>query len=140
MLKIGELATLSGLNASKIRYFEKQGLLTVGQRQANGYRVYPDDTLDLLNIIIQAQEVGFSLNELKGLLPNFRDKGESHHGALIEALEDKLKSLSQVQSKIEENKASINAILSTLKADSLGDDCIENARQLLNSMPHHVLI
>ncbi len=60
-MKIGELAQLSGLNASRIRFYEAQGLIRQVERRANGYRHYPDQALQTLKIIICAQQAGFSL-------------------------------------------------------------------------------
>ncbi|MGH8410398.1 MAG: MerR family DNA-binding transcriptional regulator, partial [Pseudomonas sp.] len=42
-MNIGELAERSGLAASKIRFYEAQGLIQV-ERQGNGYRRYPMQT------------------------------------------------------------------------------------------------
>ena len=50
-MKIGELARLSGVAASRIRFYEASGLLQPAQRQANGYREYAPDTLTRLEII-----------------------------------------------------------------------------------------
>lgn len=44
-MKIGELAKRSGLAASRIRFYEKIGLLKTVKRSANGYRSYPPETL-----------------------------------------------------------------------------------------------
>ena len=46
-MKIGELPRLTGLAASRIRFYEDAGLL-VAQRQANGYRDYPEQAVLLL--------------------------------------------------------------------------------------------
>lgn len=37
-MKIGELAERTGLNPSRIRFYESIGLLKMVGRQANGYR------------------------------------------------------------------------------------------------------
>lgn len=58
-MKIGELARRTGLAASRIRFYEEAGLLVV-QRQANGYRDYPEQAVLLLELITGAQRAGFS--------------------------------------------------------------------------------
>ena len=50
-MKIGELAERSGIPASTIRYYEREGLLPKAQRGANGYRVYQASALDRLDLI-----------------------------------------------------------------------------------------
>ncbi|MEL0028176.1 MAG: MerR family DNA-binding transcriptional regulator, partial [Perlucidibaca sp.] len=39
-MNIGELATLTGLTRSRIRFYESKGLLTTVERADNGYRSY----------------------------------------------------------------------------------------------------
>ncbi|MDV6935637.1 MerR family DNA-binding transcriptional regulator, partial [Pseudomonas aeruginosa] len=43
-MKIGELAKLTGLATSRIRFYEASGLIR-SQRKANGYRDYAADTV-----------------------------------------------------------------------------------------------
>ncbi len=40
VVNIGELARRTGMSASTIRFYEKQGLLKAVERRPNGYRVY----------------------------------------------------------------------------------------------------
>jgi MerR family redox-sensitive transcriptional activator SoxR len=70
-MKIGELATRAGLNASAIRYYEKIGLLSLPDR-VNGQRRYPADALDRLQLIRFAGEMDFTLAEIKLFLNGFR--------------------------------------------------------------------
>jgi len=59
-MKIGELAQRTGLAPSRIRFYERVDLLTV-ERQANGYRSYPEEAVLTLRLIATAQKAGFSL-------------------------------------------------------------------------------
>jgi MerR family redox-sensitive transcriptional activator SoxR len=63
-LSIGELAQRAGLRASAIRYYESIGLLPPAARQG-GRRVYDGQALERLRRIALAQQVGFSLDEVK---------------------------------------------------------------------------
>jgi MerR family transcriptional regulator, redox-sensitive transcriptional activator SoxR len=71
-VKIGELATRSGLNASAIRYYEKLGLLAPPFR-AGGQRRYSDDALHRVLLIRFAGEMDFSLDEIKLFLSGLPD-------------------------------------------------------------------
>ncbi len=42
-MNIGTLAKRSGLTPSRIRYYERAGILKTVQRKANGYRSYPEE-------------------------------------------------------------------------------------------------
>lgn len=63
-MKIGELARRVGVAPSKIRFLEERGVLRA-DRLANGYRDYGEDALTTLQIILQAQSVGFTLKEIE---------------------------------------------------------------------------
>jgi MerR family redox-sensitive transcriptional activator SoxR len=71
-MKIGELATHSGLNASAIRYYEQIGLLAPPQR-TSGQRRYATDALNRVLLIRFASEMGFTLGEIKLFLNGLRD-------------------------------------------------------------------
>ena len=67
-LTIGRLARLAGVNLETIRYYEREGLLKKPPRTAAGYRLFPSDSAQRLRFIKRAQEIGFSLNEIRELL------------------------------------------------------------------------
>ena len=69
-MTIGELASLSGLRPSAIRFYEKSGLLHAAARR-NGRRVYSSESADRLFLINFAKDTGFSLPEIKCLLHGF---------------------------------------------------------------------
>ena len=71
-MKIGELATRAGLNASAIRYYEKLGLLAAPQR-TGGQRRYPSDALSRVLLIRFATDMGFTLGEIKLFLNGLRE-------------------------------------------------------------------
>ena len=67
-MKISELATLSGLTTSRIRFYEQQGLIAKAARAANGYRDYQQEALASLQFIQLGQSLGFTLDEIKPLV------------------------------------------------------------------------
>ena len=67
-LKIGEVAERGGVNLQTIRYYEREGLLSKPPRLASGYRAFPDSAVRRVRFIKRAQELGFSLGEIKELL------------------------------------------------------------------------
>ena len=71
-MKIGDLASRAGLNASALRYYEKMGLLASPYR-TGGQRRYPGDALDRVLLIRFASEMGFTLGEIKLFLHGLRD-------------------------------------------------------------------
>ena len=69
-MTIGELAALSNLKPSAIRFYEKTGLLPAPARK-NGRRVYSSEAANRLTLIAFAKDTGFSLPEIKLLLHGF---------------------------------------------------------------------
>jgi MerR family copper efflux transcriptional regulator len=72
MLKIGDVAKLSGIGIEALRFYEKSGLIERPPRTQSGYRMYGRDVLDRLDFIKQAQALGFSLDEIKRVVEDAR--------------------------------------------------------------------
>lgn len=66
-LRIGEVAVRSEVSIDSVRYYEKRKLLPRASRSGNGYRLFPADTVERIKFIKQAQEMGFSLMEIRQL-------------------------------------------------------------------------
>ncbi len=64
----GELAKQIGVNSATVRYYEKIGLLPEPPRSNAGYRIFSEESINRIRFIKQAQELGFSLKEIKELL------------------------------------------------------------------------
>lgn len=64
----GQLAREAAVNLETVRYYERRGLLPKPPRTASGYRLFPADTTQRLRFIKRAQELGFSLTEIRELL------------------------------------------------------------------------
>ncbi len=66
-LTIGEVADQSGLAASALRFYEREGLIPKANRSA-GKRVWSGDVLDRLALIDVAKSAGFTVAEIKMLI------------------------------------------------------------------------
>ena len=67
-LSIGALSKQSGVNIETVRYYEKIGIMPAPARSAGGYRVYTSEHLKRLGFVRRGRQLGFSLDELRGLL------------------------------------------------------------------------
>lgn len=66
-LTIGKLAKNSGVGVETVRFYQKKGLIR--EPKANGaYRTYSEEDALKIVFIKKAQELGFTLNEVKELL------------------------------------------------------------------------
>ena len=67
-LRIGEIAQRAGVSVDTIRYYERLKLLPRAPRSQGGYRLFALEDVDRVRFIRQAQDLGFSLNEIRMLM------------------------------------------------------------------------
>jgi MerR family mercuric resistance operon transcriptional regulator len=67
-MTIGRLAKAAGVNVETIRYYQRRGLIAEPQKPLGGQRRYPESALDALAFVRRAQQMGFSLDEVKALM------------------------------------------------------------------------
>src|ERR1700730_15688831 len=76
-LQIGQVAQKTGLSVDAIRFYEKSGLLPCPARTEGGYRLYQEREVADLEFIQRAQQLGFSLNEIRELFSIQRHPNEA---------------------------------------------------------------
>ena len=97
-LRSGELARAAGISTDTLRHYEKLGVLAKAPRTPSGYRVYPPDSPERVNMIRHALRLGFTLAELAEVL-HARNRGGTPCKRVFGMLEDKL---IQLETYIEE--------------------------------------
>lgn len=85
-LTIGYLARFAGVNVETVRYYQRIGLIVEPPKPINGYRHYPAGVVNQLKFIKRAQQLGFSLREIGGLL----ELGDGHCADVRMRAEEKL--------------------------------------------------
>ena len=116
-LRRSDLAQATGCNLETIRYYEGVDLLPAPARTAAGHRVYGEKDVGRLKFIMRARELGFSLENIRGLL----GLGD---GALRSCAEVKDRTelhLADVRTKIADLQR-IEAVLSGTAALCTGED------------------
>ncbi len=102
-MSIGALSKESGVGIETIRYYERIGLLTPQERKASGYRVFNSDSFKTLRFLKHAQELGFSLAEIKDLLRLRANKEsrcedvQARASKHLQDVEEKIKKLGSIQ-------------------------------------------
>jgi DNA-binding transcriptional MerR regulator len=132
-MKIGELAKLSGLTASRIRFYEASGLIQAVDRKANGYRDYSPDAVAILDIIASAQGAGFTLDEIRGLLPT-GSKGGWHHEDLVAAIQRKIVDIEVMQKRLDATKTQLRTALETIQNRPEDLNCVDRAKWVLERL------
>ncbi|MFI8222329.1 MerR family transcriptional regulator [Pseudomonas sp. NPDC085632] len=131
-MKIGELAKISGLAPSRIRFYEASGLIKSVGRKANGYRDYAPETEWILQIITGAQSAGFSLEEIRQLLPvNAQDW---QHEEMLVGLKRKVEEIEILQQRLAHNKAQLLRVIHGIESKPADVGCADNAQLLINQM------
>ncbi len=98
---IGEVARQTGLSIHAIRFYEGEGLIPGAPRTESGYRLYSERSIEELKFLKKAQELGFSLKEIRELLV-LRDRSTDACSHVKSLLEEKL---ARVRSKLRELQA-----------------------------------
>ncbi|WP_306141533.1 MerR family transcriptional regulator [Roseibium sp. MMSF_3412] len=107
-MKIGELAKAAGVATSRIRFYEKHGLMPQTVRQENGYRDYPEAMISRLHTITMSKALGFSLAEIKRFLPDdpsdVMERAEviSNLEAKLQDIEQRIKDLKSMRKNVKD--------------------------------------
>lgn len=104
----GEIAKIANINPETLRFYEKSNLLTLPDRAENGYRQYPENVLIQLELIKNAKEAGFTLNQIKELFTlaendtiSITDITSAVDGKIKE-IDAKMKNLKKLKKSLEE--------------------------------------
>jgi len=124
---IGKAAKLAGVSVDTIRFYQKLGLIKSAGRSAGGYRLFDGEQIRDLTFVRHAQELGFSLSEVKELVA-LRQK---HHACSevqsllkrkLENVREKINSLSRLEAELAEALCNCNREL-RLKQEIKHEDC-----------------
>jgi DNA-binding transcriptional MerR regulator len=129
-MRIGELAKRSGLAASRIRFYEASGLIKSVERTSNGYRDYAPDAEWLLEMITSAQSAGFSLEEIRHLLPLAQQGWQ--HDTLLDGIKRKVAEIEALQARLEQNKARLQAVIHGMENGPAGMTCEDRAKWVMD--------
>jgi DNA-binding transcriptional MerR regulator len=67
-LKIGELASMTGITVRTLHYYDEVGLLKPSKITETGHRLYDIQSVTTLYQIISLKDMGFNLDEIKDLI------------------------------------------------------------------------
>ncbi len=113
-VRIGQVAQETGLSIDTIRFYEKQGLLKQSARTEGGFRLFGSSEIEALRFVRKAQELGFSLSEIRELLILRADQipACSH---VEELLEQKLIGVKQKIAELQRMEHTLKAALRKCK-------------------------
>lgn len=116
-MRRADLAQTTGCNLETIRYYETTGILPPPARTHAGHRTYGAADVLRLSFVIRARELGFSLDDIRGLL----GLGDGALRTCAEVQEKTRVHLSDVRTRIADLQR-IEAELSRTAASCSGDN------------------
>lgn len=109
-LRSGELARLTGVSADTLRHYEKLGILATSQRTTGGYRMFPRNAVERVQLAQRALQLGFSLHELSEIL-RVRDNGGAPCHRVLNLTEEKLQSLDQQIGQLQKTRTHMRKLV-----------------------------
>jgi DNA-binding transcriptional MerR regulator len=92
LLQIGDVAHETGLSVDTIRFYERERLLPAAARSSGGFRLFSRSDVAELAFIRNAQELGFSLQEIRDLV-TLKNTRHPNCGQMEKMLEHKISSV-----------------------------------------------
>lgn len=107
LMTIGQLAQRAGIRPSAIRYYEAHGVLQSPIRSSAAYRLYGPEAIRRLRFVVQAKELGFSLDEIRQLIESSKNEPPcvlcreliEHH---LAAIDDELRRLRSLRDSLKQ--------------------------------------
>lgn len=115
-MQIGDLAHRTGVTPSRIRFYERIGLLKSVTRQGNGYRSFPTGAIQAVKLIVAGQRAGFSLTELRALVPD--EVEHFDHASLRDTLLGRVKDIEELQHQLTVSRSALLELLGEIEGNS----------------------
>lgn len=122
-MQIGELAKKAGTKPSTVRYYEDAGLLPPADRTESGYRDYSDDDLRRIRLVLQAREMGFSIQETRVIVG--ATGSDDPCPEVAEIVARRLANIDRDIARLQEDRRRLDQRLHAWRAGNLSNaDCI----------------
>ncbi len=123
-MTIGKLAKRAGVGVETIRFYERKGLLKRPQKRLGGFRYYSIDEASRIYFIKRAQELGFTLREVKELLEIQNKRKLSGN----QVKEKALKKIEEIKKKISDLQRMEKALTQLAKVCGEGEQAIRECK------------
>jgi len=123
-MRIGELATMSGVTAKTIRFYEQAGLLPEPPRTTGGYRDYAPEAVQRLHFVRDAQGAGLSLAEIRSVL-QLRDGGQAPCEHVTELINEHLAEIDRRMAELIATRTALKG-LACRAAETDPDTCTKD--------------
>jgi DNA-binding transcriptional MerR regulator len=114
-MKVGDLASQTGVSVRTLHYYDEIGLLSPSQRTQTGYRLYTEDDIIRLQQIVSLRQIGFSLEQIRECLE--QSQFSPHH--VVQLYLSRLKEQMELQQQLYQRLAAIAAHLQSAQTISI---------------------
>lgn len=121
-LTVGRLASLAGVSVEAVRFYEREGLLEEAPRGNSGYRLFPGAAVARLKFVQRAQQLGFTLREIKKLLAVWLEQ-DSPHEDVCGAVDDKVADLEAQAQELLRKAEALRQLCSACRGLMRAEDC-----------------
>lgn len=108
-MTIGKLAKAAGVGVETIRFYERKGIIRKPQKRDSGFRTYDAGEAARVRFVKRAQELGFTLREIKELL-DIQTKRKITGGQVKEKAQEKIFEIRQKISDLQQMEASLQQL------------------------------
>ncbi len=119
-MRIGELSRSTGKSVAALRYYEQIALIVPLERTQAGYRDYAPDVVERVRFIVQAQERGFTLREIKAVLA-LLERGQVPCPGVAKAARRKIQRLEERIAQLQARRAALAEAVQLWESGSLGE-------------------
>jgi DNA-binding transcriptional MerR regulator len=109
-LTVSQLAKASNVNVETIKYYERRELLSKPNRNKAGYRMFSEAAVEEVSFIKKAQNLGFTLNEIKHLLAFVQQENGYPSKDMYEFATLKLKEIEEKIAQLENFKSLLRQV------------------------------
>ena len=119
-MTVSELAKRAGVTADTVRHYVRSGLLSPSKDPNNGYKRFSQGDLQRLLFIVDAKQLGFSLNDIEVIFDQAA-QGQSPCPQVREIMSERM---DEVAKKIEAMQQTYQQMQSAIKRWEKQPDCI----------------
>jgi MerR family transcriptional regulator, copper efflux regulator len=123
MLTIGTVAREAGVSAQTLRYYEREGLLDPPPRTPSGYRAYDRSVIGHVSFIRRAQQLGFTLKEVRELI-ELQTDGIADCDEVRNAVTAKLDDIERKIDELAHIRAALTGLVETCTGDRPACRCV----------------
>jgi DNA-binding transcriptional MerR regulator len=117
-----EVAEAAEVNIETLRYYERRGVISPPKRSESNYRKYPSETVSRVRFVKHAQDLGFTLDEIKDLL-SLRATGGAKASQVRDKAAEKMSDIDRRIAALHRMRAALAHLLAECSGEGPASGC-----------------